>query len=113
MTRLATFLMASLFCSVSVSGQEWVQPPRSQANLDALARVKVKSYTFAEAGDIEMEYRLYVPTGYDAGRATPLVVALHGLGSGTSYMMEYNNLVELAERYGYLVATPLGYNPRG
>ena len=28
-------------------------------------------------------------------------------------MMEYNNLVELAEDYGYIVATPMGYNERG
>jgi predicted peptidase len=41
------------------------------------------------------------------------VIALHGLGSGVTYMMEYSNLVELAERYGYLVATPMGYNERG
>ena len=90
-----------------------MQPPRSQANLDALARVQVKHYTFEAAGNAQMEYRLYVPTKYDRSRATPLVIALHGLGSGTSYMMEYNNLVELAERYGYIVATPMGYNERG
>jgi predicted peptidase len=29
------------------------------------------------------------------------------------YMMEYSNLVELAQEYGYLVATPMGYNERG
>ena len=29
------------------------------------------------------------------------------------YMMEYNNLVEEAERHGFLVATPMGYNERG
>jgi predicted peptidase len=98
---------------ISASAQDWVQAPRSQANVDALARVEVKTYKFAEAGNIDMEYRLYVPTRYDAARATPLVIALHGLGSGTSYMMEYNNLVELAERYGYIVATPMGYNARG
>jgi poly(3-hydroxybutyrate) depolymerase len=40
-------------------------------------------------------------------------VALHGLGSGTMYMMEYSNLVELAENHGFIVATPLGYDPRG
>ena len=60
-----------------------------------------------------MEYGLYVPTNYNAARATPLVIALHGLGSDIHYMMEYNNLVELAERYGYIVATPMGYNERG
>lgn len=93
--------------------QEWVQPERSQANVEALARVQVKHYTFEQAGNIEMEYRLYVPTKYDRSRPSPLVIALHGLGSGTSYMMEYNNLVELAEQYGYIVATPLGYNESG
>jgi predicted peptidase len=98
---------------ISANAQDWVQPARSQANVDALARVQVKTYKFTEAGDIDMEYRLYVPTRYEAGSATPLVIALHGLGSGTSYMMEYNNLVELAERYGYIVATPMGFNPRG
>ncbi len=95
------------------AAQPWEQPPRSQANLDALARVELKHYTFAEAGDKEQEYRLYVPTGYDGNTATPLVVALHGLGSGTMYMMEYNNLVEEAERHGFMVATPMGYNERG
>jgi predicted peptidase len=95
------------------SNDGWVQPPCSQANIDALARVQVKTYKFEAAGNIDMEYRLYVPTKYDKARATPLVIALHGLGSGTGYMMEYNNLVELAERYGFIVATPLGYNESG
>src|SRR5262245_26468325 len=99
--------------ATSAAAQEWVQPERSKANLDALARVQTKTYKFEAAGNIDMEYGLYVPTKFSASRATPLVIALHGLGSGISYMMEYNNLVELAERYGYIVATPLGYNPRG
>lgn len=94
-------------------GQAWQQPERSQANLDALARVEIKSYLFAEAGGVNIEYGVYVPTTYDESTATPLIIALHGLGSGTMYMMEYSNLVELAETYGYLVATPMGYNERG
>ena len=97
----------------SVLGQEWVLPERSQANLDALARVELRTYEMPQADGAEVEYRVYVPTGYDGNRATPLVIALHGLGSGTMYMMEYNNLVELAENYGYIVATPLGFNERG
>ncbi len=96
-----------------VLGQEWVLPERSQANLDALARVELRTYEMPQADGAEVEYGVYVPTGYDGGRATPLVIALHGLGSGTMYMMEYNNLVELAEEYGYLVATPMGFNERG
>ncbi len=114
------FVFSALVAAASLAAlpaaaqdQGWTQPPRSQANIDALARVQVKSYTFAEAGNIKMDYELYVPTRYDASRATPLVIALHGLGSGIHYMMEYNNLVELAERYGYIVATPMGFNERG
>ena len=109
---LSGALLSGVLASPAAA-QDWVQPERSQANLDALARVQLKSYTFEEAGNIDMEYRVYVPTGYDRGDATPLVIALHGLGSGTMYMMEYNNLVELAEQHGFLVATPMGYNPRG
>ena len=97
----------------SLLGQDWVMPERSQANLDALARVELETYEMPQAGGAQMEYRVYVPTGYDGRRATPLVIALHGLGSGTMYMMEYNNLVELAEDYGYIVATPMGFNERG
>ena len=98
----------------SVLGQDdWVLPERSQANLDALARVELRTYEMPQADGAEVEYGVYVPTGYDGDRATPLVIALHGLGSGTMYMMEYNNLVELAEAYGYIVATPMGFNERG
>jgi predicted peptidase len=93
--------------------QEWVQPERSKANVEALARVQVKTYKFEAASKNDMPYGLYVPMKYNASRATPLVIALHGLGSDIHYMMEYNNLVELAERYGYIVATPMGYNERG
>ena len=110
--RLLIGLLAVLISS-SLMAQAWQQPERSQANLDALARVITSSYRFEEAGGIKMEYGIYVPTTYDSSRTTPLVIALHGLGSGISYMMEYNNLVELAESYGYLVATPMGYNERG
>ena len=114
--RTSFLILAALTLSLlplAARAQEWVQPERSKANLDALARVQVRSYKFEAAGNVDMKYGLYVPTKYNAARATPLVVALHGLGSDIHYMMEYNNLVELAERYGYIVATPMGYNERG
>ncbi len=94
----------------NIPQQDWVQPERSQKNIDALNRVQVKSYNFSEAGNIKMDYGLYIPTTYNKDKKTPLIIALHGLGSGVKYMMEYNNFVELAEEYGYIVATPNGYN---
>lgn len=111
--RSAWFLIAALLFSSNAFSQAWQQPPRSQANLDALEQVEIKSYRFEEAGGINMDYGLYVPGSYDGNSSTPLVIALHGLGSGIMYMMEYNNLLEYAESYGFIVATPMGYNERG
>ena len=107
-----------IFCCVvllfiSACNSVWIQPTRSQENIEALERVQVKSYIFEDAAGIEMEYGLYVPTSYAVNKPTPLVVALHGNGSGLMYMMEYNNLVELAENYGFIVATPIGFSKSG
>ena len=102
-----------LFLNLGGCSDIWIQPPRSQANIEALERVEVRSYLFEEAGGISMEYGLYVPTSYRMNTPTPLVVALHGNGSGVMYMMEYNNLVELAEDYGFIVATPIGFSETG
>jgi predicted peptidase len=73
-----------------------------------------RHYVLESAGEI-MPYRVYVPTGYDLSRPTPLIVALHGLG-GTedSFFAGYDGLVpQLAEERGYLVAAPLGYRVDG
>ncbi|MCG8415114.1 MAG: dienelactone hydrolase family protein [Pseudomonadales bacterium] len=75
--------------------------------------MQIKSYRFSEAGDFDSEYGLFVPTTYQEPVPAPLLVALHGHGSGAMYMMEYNNLVELAENYGFIVATPVGFSGRG
>lgn len=73
-----------------------------------------RHYLLESAGEI-MPYRMYVPTGYDASRPMPLIVALHGLG-GTedSFFTGYDRLMpRLAEERGYLVAAPLGYRVDG
>ena len=92
LTRTSSLILTTLTLSLlplSAGAQEWVQPERSKANLDALARVQVKSYKFEAAGNADMKYGLYVPTKYNAARATPLVIALHGLGSDIHYMLEH------------------------
>lgn len=113
---LPTIAILSLLPALA-TGQTASEPASSPANLEALARVEVRTHILPQAPSVEIPYGVYVPTSYDPGRPTPLVVALHGLGSGVMYMMEYGNrqhgVVELAEQYGYLVATPMGYNERG
>jgi predicted esterase len=56
-------------------------------------------------------YRLFVPEKYDGTKATPLVVALHGMGGDENSMFDsYSNglLKREAERAGFLVVCPKG-----
>jgi poly(3-hydroxybutyrate) depolymerase len=76
------------------------------------SRIEKKTYDFKDA-KMEMEYALFVPTTYDKDKKAPLVIALHGLGSNPQQMMRYKGLTDLAEKGGYVVAAPMGYNSRG
>jgi poly(3-hydroxybutyrate) depolymerase len=73
-----------------------------------------RHYVLEDAGEI-MPYRVYVPTSYSAGRPTPLVVALHGLGATEdSWMDAYQQqLPALAEKHGFIAVAPLGYRVDG
>ncbi|HKA07061.1 MAG TPA: prolyl oligopeptidase family serine peptidase [Gemmataceae bacterium] len=88
------------------------QPPAKKDGKSTVSRVEKKTYDFKDAGK-EMEYALYVPTTYDKAKKTPLMIALHGLGSNPQQIMRYPGLTDLAEKHGYIVAAPMGYNPRG
>lgn len=71
------------------------------------------TYDFAEAGRPQQEYALYVPTNYQHGKPTPLVVLLHGLTSNPQAVMGYNGITAQAEKYGMIVVAPFGYNEGG
>src|SRR5690606_933351 len=47
------------------------------------------------------------------GEATPLIILLHGLGSNPQQVINYQGITENAEKHGYIVAAPYGYNERG
>ena len=61
----------------------------------------------------QMEYCLYLPKSYDKSKAWPLVVALHGLYSFPAQIMRYPGLLTQAEKHGYVVVAPMGYNRQG
>jgi predicted peptidase len=76
------------------------------------ARIQTRSYNFSQAGR-SMDYELFVPKSYNPSRPTPLVVALHCLGAVARDMIRYEGLTEEAEKRGYIVVAPMGYNERG
>lgn len=73
-----------------------------------------RHYVLEPAGEI-MPYRVYVPTSYKTSRPMPLVIALHGLGSDEDTWMDRyeQRLPELAEKFGYIAVSPLGYRADG
>ena len=75
-------------------------------------RVQGRSYVFPTTG-VTVPYALFVPSNYNASRSWPLMVALHGLGRPYDWVMGYEGLIDMAERDGFIVVTPLGYHPRG
>jgi len=74
--------------------------------------IQKRTYDFKEAGK-DMEYALFVPSNYDKAKKWPLVVALHGLGSNPHQIIRYPGLTQQAEKHGYCVVAPMGYNSRG
>lgn len=75
-------------------------------------KITRRYYDFKDA-EKEMEYALYVPTSYVAEKETPIIVALHGLGSNPQQIIRYPHFVENAEEHGYIIVAPMGYNSRG
>ena len=77
-----------------------------------LGKIVQRSYEFREAGK-KMKYSLYLPKNYTKEKAFPLVVALHGLGSSDRGIIRYPKFTRYAEKHGYIIVAPMGYNSRG
>ena len=76
----------------------------------SLDGVEVRSYRFQETGEL-LEYAVFVSSKVKEGTKSPLVIALHGRGVPPTSIMRF--ATGPAERGGYIVAAPMGYNERG
>jgi poly(3-hydroxybutyrate) depolymerase len=88
------------------------QPEQKGTGKKPSDRIEKRTYEFKEAGKA-MEYALFVPSGYDKAKKTPLIVALHGLGGNPQQIIRSRGLTDQAEKYGYIVVAPMGYNSSG
>ncbi|MEO5826016.1 MAG: alpha/beta hydrolase [Gemmatimonadales bacterium] len=107
---LAAPLAAVVFvaCHPAATIEQTGQPTTTSS----LGRIETRHYDFFEAG-VPMEYELFVPRSYDPSRPSPLIVALHGLGSNPKVVIRYQGLTDLAEERGYIVVAPMGYTTGG
>jgi poly(3-hydroxybutyrate) depolymerase len=111
--KLLRFAAGSLsFLSVALPLCAQDKPRIGASASRTQSRIEKKTYRFKEA-DKDMEYAQFVPSTYDKSKKTPLMIALHGLTSNPQQIMRYPGLTDLAEKHGYIVAAPYGYNDRG
>ena len=96
-----------LFCGLIFSSFTGILPGQED-----LGKIQKRSYSFKEAGK-DIEYALYVPSGYKKAKPSPLLVLLHGLGSNPQQVIRYQGITAEAEKRGYIVVAPYGYNERG
>ena len=97
--------------SGGLPGWAWRRHPADPA--EERGKVVERHYVFEAAHNQSLSYALFVPTGYDPAKPAPLVVLLHGLYSNPWQVIHYAGVVEEAEKRGYLVVAPYGYNEGG
>jgi polyhydroxybutyrate depolymerase len=61
----------------------------------------------------QREYLLYVPPSYDRRKPTPLIISLHGAALWGAAQKETSQWNRVADREGFIVVYPSGYNGNG
>lgn len=71
----------------------------------------VSEHTISIDG-IERTYLVHLPKNHDAGKATPLVLALHGGGGSAKIQSkeEYYHLISKSDEAGFIAVFPNGYS---
>jgi predicted esterase len=87
--------------------------PGAGTPADERGKVVQRDYVFDPADPRRIPYALFVPTSYAATKPAPLIVLLHGWGSDPWQVMHYRGIVDQAEKRGYIVVAPFGYNKTG
>ncbi len=99
-------------------GSALAQPPgtplpegiRGGSELVPEARVEIRTYRFEETGE-ELPYSVFVSSKIAPGEKAPLIIALRGY-TGTTLTFVRGTTVDLAEKGGYILVGPIGYNNR-
>lgn len=84
------------------------QPPLTATQ----KRILECTYHLADV-DADMPYALFIPSSYTPGKPSPLIVDLHGLNITPLMQMLFDGTTDLAERHGFIVLAPMGFNLAG
>lgn len=91
----------------TVLGQE--QPPAAAPPRATAPIVRTGNYTRQlQVGGQRRTYLIYVPKNYDPQKATPVVLALHGVAMNGPMMVLFSGLNKKADEAGFIVVYPSG-----
>ncbi|MDD7986571.1 alpha/beta hydrolase [Lentisphaera marina] len=114
MKKLLVLSLSLLLLACNSNSRERFEKEDKAQNTVKLTKGKAlnRSYFFKEANK-DQTYVLYIPTTYDASEVSPLIILLHGLRSNPKQIINYSGVISEAEKRGYIIAAPFGYNDRG
>jgi polyhydroxybutyrate depolymerase len=90
----------------------WLPPLAALGGAVAFHVRNANNRSLVSSGE-RREYLLHVPRSYDPGRATPLVISMHGGGGYPTQQRDISKWNETADEHGFLVAYPSGVGGRG
>src|SRR5580700_6090932 len=95
-SKFARLVWLALVCSLCLGAANLRadDKPKDATGKSPASRIEKRTYDFKEAGK-EMEYTLFAPSSYDKTKKTPLIIALHGLGSNPQVMIRYPDFTDL------------------
>lgn len=112
--RASAWRLAVLTTTLSISlcaGAAFGQQGQGRGPYSIDPRADERTYYFEEAG-MDMPYCIYVSSKVDNNSPAPLIIGLHGAGTGPQIMCD-TTIVDQVEAGGYILAAPMGYNERG
>jgi poly(3-hydroxybutyrate) depolymerase len=103
---LATVLTAFFANGALAAPMTKAEPAATQRQIPQPGTISIIAILI---GVVERQVAIYVPTGYRAGAAVPLVFTLHGGGGNASKMYAPDKrIVEYAESQGFIAVFPNG-----
>lgn len=109
-TTMSAKLFSSCILAMFLCGcSDMHRGPADNATSGPAAKARsVDRAESVELGGAERTYWLHLPASYDSTRPAPLVLVLHGEGSGGRQMAQWTDFSALADEEGFIVAYPEG-----